>query len=63
MNPDILLSLVGVAGLVSVAATALLARDTVKDLIGGLGDRIDKVNASISKEKIQGIVGRGGDAA
>lgn len=95
-NPDILLSLVGVTGLVSVAATALLNRDTVQGVIAGIGEKIDRLNSSVSyvqgkidslerilsdgvispeeveqiqdgaaevKDKIAGIMGRGGDAA
>ncbi|MGD1852742.1 MAG: hypothetical protein ACFB2W_00685 [Leptolyngbyaceae cyanobacterium] len=56
-NPDILLSLVGVTGLISVAATALLNRDTVKGLTVGIGEKIDRLNSSISyvQGKLDGL--------
>lgn len=47
-NPDILLSLVGITGLISVAGTALLNRDSVKGLTVAVGEKIDRLNASVS---------------
>lgn len=47
-NPDILLSLVGVSGLVAVAGTALLNRQTTKDALEFLGGGISQLNASVA---------------
>ena len=50
-NPDVLLSLVGITGLIAVGSTALLNRDTTQKIISSIGEKIDRTEVAISYVK------------
>ncbi|NEZ68304.1 hypothetical protein D0962_37190 [Leptolyngbyaceae cyanobacterium CCMR0082] len=50
-NPDVLLSLVGITGLIAVGSTALLNRGTTQKIISSIGEKIDRTEVAISYVK------------